>query len=117
MADKQKTINRAIWVKKFIDFIDFKIDQELEGNEIKDGILYAVEINKMIVKNDCRKYAEKNMIELKEAVNNFDNLFDKRSRAGLPSCWGRAGNLLSWDSYEPLLVLEKRKVDNPHEKI
>ena len=26
MADKQKTINRAIWAKNFIDFIDSKTD-------------------------------------------------------------------------------------------
>lgn len=42
MADKQKTINTTIWVKKFIDFIDSKIDQDLEENEIKHRILYVV---------------------------------------------------------------------------
>ena len=70
----------------------------------------------MIVKNDCRKFTEKKLIELKEAVNQFDNLFDKIARAGLPSCWGLRGSLLSWDSYKPLLVLEKSEVDNTHEK-
>ena len=60
MIDKQKTINWAIWARKFINFIDSKIDQELEENEIKDRILYAVEINKMIVTNYCRKSTKKN---------------------------------------------------------
>ena len=84
MADKQKTIDRAIWERKFINFLDSKTDQELEENEIKDKILYAVEINKMIIKNDFRKSTEKKLIELKEAVNQFDKLFDKIARAGLP---------------------------------
>ena len=39
MADKHKTINRDIWAKRFIDFIDSKTDQELEENDIKDRIL------------------------------------------------------------------------------
>lgn len=30
MTDKQKTINRAIWARIFIDFINSKTDQELE---------------------------------------------------------------------------------------
>ena len=55
MVDKKNTINTTIWAKKFIDFIDSKMDQELEENEIKNRILYALEINKMIVKNDYRK--------------------------------------------------------------
>ena len=99
-----------------MNFIDFKTDQEMEENEIKDKILYAVEINKMIVKNYCRKSAEKKLIELKEAVSQFDKLFDKISRVGFPSCWGLGGGLNSWDSYEPLLVLKKIKVDSTHEK-
>ena len=36
MEYKHKTINKAIWARKFIDFVDSKIDQELEENEIKD---------------------------------------------------------------------------------
>ena len=115
MANRQKTINRAIWEKIFIDFINSKIDQELEENEIKDRILYAVEINKMIVKNDYRKATEKKLMEIKEAVSQFDKLFDKITRAGLPSCWGVGGSLLSWDSYENLLVLKKSKVYNTHQ--
>ena len=35
MADKQKTLNRALWAKKFIDFINSKIDQEVEENKSK----------------------------------------------------------------------------------
>ena len=70
----------------------------------------------MIVKKDCRKYTEKKLIELKEAVSQFDNLFEKIARAGFPSCWGLGGSILSWVAYEPLLVLEKSKVDNTHEK-
>lgn len=77
----------------------------MEENGIKDGILYAVEINKMVVKNDYRKSTEKKLIELKEVVTQFDKLFEKIARAGLPSCLGVGGNILSWDSYEPLLVL------------
>ena len=88
MVEKKKPINRAIWAKKFIDFIDSNIDQELEENEIKDRILYVVEINNLIVKNTCRKTTEKKLTEIKEAVNKFDNLYDKRARVGLPSCWG-----------------------------
>ena len=80
MVDKKNTINTAIWEKKFIDFIDSKMDQELEENDIKDRILYDVEINKLIVKNTCRKTIKKKLIEIKEAVNKFDNLYDKRAR-------------------------------------
>ena len=85
MTNKQKTINRAIWENKFIDFIDSKSDQELEENDIKDRILYAVEINKLIVKNTCRKTTEKKLAEIKEPVNRFDNLYEKRARVGFPS--------------------------------
>ena len=69
MADREKIINRAIWAKRFIDFINCKTDQELEENEIKDRILYAVDIDNMIVKNDYRKSIEKKLIEIKEAVS------------------------------------------------
>ena len=41
MVVKKKTINTAIWEKKFMDFIDYKMDQELEENDIKDRILYV----------------------------------------------------------------------------
>ena len=56
------------------------------------------------------------MIEIKEAVSQFDKSLDKLTRASLPSCWALGGGLLSWDSYENLLVLTKSKVDNTHEK-
>ena len=59
VIDKQKTLNRALWAKKFIDFINSKTDQELEENEIKDRTLCVLEINKLIVKNACRKSTEK----------------------------------------------------------
>ena len=49
----------------------------------------------MIVKNDCINSTEKNLIELKEVVSQFDNLFDKIARASFPSCWGLGGSLLS----------------------
>ena len=116
MADKHNTINRAIWARNFINFVYSKTDQELEENEIKYRILYVVEINKMIVKNDCRNFIENKLIELKEAVNKFDKLFDKIARAGLLSCCGLGVGLLSWNSYEPLQVLAKSKVDSTHEK-
>ena len=48
--------------------------------------MYAVDINKLIVKNTCRKTTEKRLTEIKEALNKFDNLYDKRAREGLPSC-------------------------------
>ena len=70
----------------------------------------------MIIKNDYRKSTEKKVIEIKEAVSQFDKSLDKLTRAGLPSCWALGGGLLSWDSYENLLVLTKSKVDNTHEK-
>ena len=69
----------------------------------------------MIVKNDCRKSTEKKLIELKEAVNQFDKLFDKIARAGFPSYWSLGGDIMSWYSYETLLVLEKSKVNRTHE--
>ena len=56
------------------------------------------------------------MIEIKEAVSQFDKSLEKSTRAGLPSCWAIGGGILSWDSYENLLVLTKIKVDNTHEK-
>ena len=49
----------------------------------------------MIVKNDYRKATEKKLIEIKEAVSQFDKSLDKVTRAGLPSCWGLGGGLLS----------------------
>ena len=110
MENKKKTINKAISEKKFIDFNNYKTHQELEEYDIKYYISYVVQINKLIVKNYCRKTIEKKLIEIKEEVNKFDNLYEKRAREGLPSCWGLGGTLLSWYSYEPLLVLEKRKV-------
>ena len=75
-----------------------------------------MEINKMIVKNDYRKAIEKKLMEIKEAVSQFDKLFEKITRVGLPSCWGLGRSLFSWDYYENLLVLTKIKVDNTHEK-
>ena len=70
----------------------------------------------MIVKNTCRKTTKKKLAEIKEAINKFDNLYDERARAGFPSCWDLKGSILSWDSYESLLVFAKIKVDNTHEK-
>ena len=86
MEDKHKTLNRALWEKKFIDFINSKIDQELEEHEIKDRKLCVLVINKLIVKNSCMKSAEKKLTEIKQVVNRFDNIFEKRTKAGLPSC-------------------------------
>lgn len=40
----------------------------------------------MILKNAKRKAAEKKLMEIKEAVMKFDINFDKRTRAGFPSC-------------------------------
>ena len=71
----------------------------------------------MIVKNDHRKATEKKFIEIKEAVSQFDKWLEKLTREGLPSCWALGGGLLSWNSYENLLVLTKIKVRNTHEKI
>ena len=83
---------------------------------MQDRMLYALEINKMIIRNDLRKAAEKKLIEIKEAVSEFDKYFDKMTRVGLPSCWGAKGNLLPWSSYENLLVMTKINIDNRHEK-
>ena len=117
MSDKKKENNRAIWARRFIDFIDSKSDQELEENYMQDRILYAVETNKMIVRNDFRKATEKNLMEIKEAISQYDKLFDKITRVGPPSCWGVEGNILPWSSYENLLILKKSKVDNRHETV
>jgi len=65
---------------------------------MQDRMLYALEINKMIVRNDLRKAAEKNFMEIKEAVSQFDKAFDKMTRVGLPSCWGAEGNIFPWSS-------------------
>lgn len=61
VVDKQKTLNRALWAKKFIDFINSKTYQVLEENEIKDRTLCVLEINKLIVKNACRNSVEKKL--------------------------------------------------------
>ena len=116
MSDKKKGINRFIWARRFIDFINSKLDQELEENYMQDRLLYAVEINKMIVRNDLRKAAENKLMEIKEAISQFDKSFDKMTRVGWPSCCGAEGNLFPWNYYENLLVLTKIKVNNRHEK-
>jgi len=55
ISDKKKAINRANWAKKFINFINSKSDEQLEENYILENFLYAIEINKIIVKNYLRK--------------------------------------------------------------
>lgn len=90
MYQKRKTLSEILRSRLWqtSNKLIVKTDQELEENEIKDRILYVVEINKLIVKNTCRNTIEKKLTENKEAVNKFDNLYEKRARAGLPSCWG-----------------------------
>ena len=61
----------------------------------------------MILKNANRKGAENKLMEIKEAVMSFDINFDKRTRAGLPSCWDQQNNFLYWERYETLLVEAK----------
>ena len=70
----------------------------------------------MIIRNDLRNAVEKKLIEIKEAVSQFDKAFDKITRVGLPSCWGVEGNLFPWSSYENSLVMTKIKIDNRYEK-
>ena len=64
----------------------------------------------MIIRNDLRNTAEKKLMEIKEAVSQFDKSFEKMTRVGLPSCWGAEGNLFQWNSYENLLILTKTKL-------
>ena len=55
LSDKQTAIKRANWASKFINFINSKSDEELEDIGIKDRYFYAVEVNKMIIRNDLWK--------------------------------------------------------------
>ena len=86
LDDKQNFLNKALWEKRFIDFVNSKTYQELGENEIKDRTLCVLEINKFIVKNACRKSTEKKLTEIKKVVDKFNTMFDKRTSAGLPSC-------------------------------
>ena len=109
--------DRAIWAKKLIDFVNSKSDQELGEHEIKDRNLCVIYINKVIVKNAQRKSVEKKLTEIKQVVDNFNTIFDKRTRVGLSSCWDLKCNLFSQETYETMLVDEKSKIDNTHERV
>ena len=85
-------------------------------HEINDRTLCVLEINKVIVKNAYRTSGEKKLENIKKEVDKFNTMFDKRTREGLPSHWDIQGNLLSRETYETLLVEEKSKIDNTHEK-
>jgi len=84
--------------------------------QIEDWIELVLEINKMVLKFLCRKTVETKLGEIKEVVLNFNTNFDKRTKAGLPSCWDQQGKLLPWETYETLLVEAKCKIGTSHEK-
>lgn len=70
----------------------------------------------MVQKKMYRKHAKSRLLEVKESVVAFNSKFDKRVKAGLPSCWVEQGILLSWEQYETLLVEAKSKTNSSHEK-
>jgi len=114
--NKQKDLDRSKFAKKMIHFINSKFTAELKEHEMPNRISCAIDFNKMIVRNIWRVTTKKKIKEKKEAVSKFNVLFDKRVKAGLPSCWDLQGNLMPWNTYETLMVEEKRKVDNTHER-
>ena len=83
---------------------------------IQDRYFYAEEVNKMIIKNDLRKAAEKRLQGIKEIIKKFDISFDKLTRTGLPSCWTEKGDIMSWKFYEDQLIFAKSRADGRHEK-
>lgn len=116
IKNKKKYLDRSKFAKRMIDFINSKSTTELKEHDMPDIITCAIDFNKMIVRNIQRITAEEKIKEIKEAISIFNILFDKRVRARLPSCWDLWGNLLPLKTYETLLVEEKRKVDNAHER-
>lgn len=116
MKNKQKLLERSKFAKIMIDFINSKSDAELKEHDLLEKTLCAMDLNKMIIKNIYRKNIEKKMNEIKEVVSRFNILFDKRVRAGLPSCQDLQGNLLPWKSYETFLVEAKSNIDITNEK-
>jgi len=116
VKNKKKYLDRSKFAKRMIDFINSKSTVELKEHDMPDITSCAIDFNKMIVRNIYRIIAEKKIKEIKEVVSKFNILFDKRVRAGLPSCWDLQGNFLPWKTYETLLVEAKSKVDNTHEK-
>lgn len=115
MANKQKLQLKGQFAKKVIDFLNSRSAQELKEFGIEDKTKHIMEMNKMIVNNSYRKATEKKLIEVK-VVMKFNVIFDKRTSAGLPSCWDQQGNLLSWELYETLLVEARSKISSTHEK-
>lgn len=99
-----------------IDFLNSKSSHELIELKIEDRTKLVLDINKMFLKNLCRKTTKTNLIEVKEAIMKFNIYFDKRTKAGLPSCWDQLGNLIPWETYETFLVEAKRKNSSSHGK-
>ena len=53
---------------------------------------------------------------MKESILKFNTKFDKRTQAGLPSCWDQQGNMLPWETYETLLEEAKSNIGTSHDK-
>ena len=58
LSEKQASIKRANWARKFINFINAKTDEDLRDMGIQDRYFYAEEVNKIIIKNDLLKASE-----------------------------------------------------------
>ena len=116
VSNKEKLKNRASYAKILINFINYKTTQELKNFMIEDRTRCVPEFNKMIIKNSYMKNIEKSLKEVKDAVLRFNVLFDKRKRAGFPYCWDQQGNILPWETFETLMVKEKSKIGDTHEK-
>lgn len=69
-----------------IDFINSKSIVEFKEHDMPDRTSCSIDFNKIIVRNIYRITTKKTIKKMKEAVSNFNILFDKRVRAGLPSC-------------------------------
>jgi len=63
-----------------------------------------------------RKQEKARLLKFMESMENFNSSFDKKFRAGLPSCWNKQGSLLSWEQYEIFLVEEKSEINASHDK-
>jgi hypothetical protein len=109
--DFEELSNKPQLENKIIKFLNSKSRDELRNHGVKDHTSMVMETKNFFTKRNLIQQAQNKCIVVKRNVEFFTNKFDNLVQMGLPICWGKKGNLLSFESYRKKLFKARENVD------